>query len=60
MGNESNIKRYTAEELQAMRARGEPTVPSTIGEERATNPFMRARSVEALAERRAAKDMLKG
>jgi hydroxyacylglutathione hydrolase len=27
---------------QAMRARGEPTVPSTMGEERATNPFLRA------------------
>ena len=26
---------------QAMRERGEPTVPSTIGEELATNPFMR-------------------
>jgi hydroxyacylglutathione hydrolase len=27
---------------KAMRERGEPTVPSTIGEERETNPFMRA------------------
>ena len=27
---------------QAKRDRGEPTVPSTIGEERATNPFLRA------------------
>jgi len=27
---------------QAKRARGEPTVPSTIGVERATNPFLRA------------------
>ncbi len=39
-----------------MRERGEPTVPTTIGLERATNPFMRARSVAELAERRAAKD----
>jgi hydroxyacylglutathione hydrolase len=27
---------------QAKRDRGEPTVPSTVGEERATNPFLRA------------------
>ena len=27
---------------QAARGRGEPTVPSTMGEERATNPFLRA------------------
>ena len=27
---------------QARRDRGEPTVPSTMGEERATNPFLRA------------------
>jgi hydroxyacylglutathione hydrolase len=43
-------------EVEAARARGEPTLPTTIALERATNPFMRARSVEELAERRAAKD----
>ena len=43
-------------EVTAMRDRGEPTVPTTIALERATNPFMRASSVEELAERRAAKD----
>jgi hydroxyacylglutathione hydrolase len=42
--------------VTAMRGRGEPTVPTTIALERATNPFMRAKSVEELAERRAAKD----
>ncbi|OAN50962.1 hydroxyacylglutathione hydrolase [Sphingobium sp. TCM1] len=42
--------------VEAARVRGEPTVPTSIGEERATNIFMRARSVEQLAERRAAKD----
>lgn len=42
--------------VEAARARAEPTVPTSIGEERATNIFMRARSVEQLAERRAAKD----
>ncbi len=40
----------------AMRERGEPTVPTSIALERATNPFMRAGSVEELAARRAAKD----
>lgn len=34
----------------------EMTVPSTIGEERATNPFLRAGSVEELARRRSLKD----
>lgn len=34
----------------------EMTVPSTLGEERATNPFVRARSIEELGRRRAAKD----
>jgi hydroxyacylglutathione hydrolase len=43
-------------EVAAMRERGEPTVPTSIKLERATNPFMRAGSVEELAARRAAKD----
>lgn len=42
--------------VDAARARGEPTVPTTIALERATNPFMRAQSVTELAQRRAAKD----
>ncbi len=42
--------------VDAARLAGEPTVPTSIGEERATNPFMRATSVEELAARRAAKD----
>lgn len=39
---------------EAQRARGEPTVPSTIGEERETNPFLRAdaAAVRAAAEAR--------
>jgi hydroxyacylglutathione hydrolase len=41
---------------EALRAKSEPTLPSTIGAERATNPFMRAGSAEELGERRAAKD----
>jgi len=42
--------------VEQKRGAGEPTVPTTIGEERATNPFMRATSAAQLAERRAAKD----
>ena len=42
--------------VEAARSKGEPTVPTTIGEELATNPFMRSASVEELARRRAAKD----
>lgn len=45
---------------EALRAEKKPTLPSTIGAERATNPFMRARSVEELADRRSAKDDFKG
>ena len=43
-------------EVVDMRGRNEPTVPTTIKLERATNPFMRAQSVEELATRRTAKD----
>jgi hydroxyacylglutathione hydrolase len=42
--------------VETARAAGEPTVPTTIALERATNPFLRAASAEQLAERRAAKD----
>jgi hydroxyacylglutathione hydrolase len=46
--------------VEAARAEGKATVPTSIELERATNPFMRARSVEELAERRAAKDSFAG
>ena len=42
------------------RAAGEATVPTTIGLERDTNPFMRAASAAQLAERRTAKDNFAG
>lgn len=42
--------------VDAKRAAGEPTVPTTIALELATNPFLRATSADQLAERRAAKD----
>jgi hydroxyacylglutathione hydrolase len=56
--NQALIARMAA--VDAMRARGEPTVPTTIGLERETNPFMRANSAEQLAQRRAAKDSFRG
>ncbi|MGF7148454.1 hydroxyacylglutathione hydrolase [Sphingomonas zeicaulis] len=46
--------------VDAARAAGEATVPTTIALERATNPFMRARDAAELAERRAAKDNFRG
>jgi hydroxyacylglutathione hydrolase len=47
-------------DVDAMRAAGDPTVPTTIALERATNPFMRAGTVEELARRRAEKDHYQG
>jgi hydroxyacylglutathione hydrolase len=43
-------------DVEAARAAGEATVPTTIALELATNPFMRASSAAELAERRRAKD----
>jgi hydroxyacylglutathione hydrolase len=48
--------RERAARVEAARSAGEATVPTTIALERATNPFMRARSAAELAERRLAKD----
>jgi hydroxyacylglutathione hydrolase len=42
--------------VEADRERGAVTLPTTIREERATNPFMRARSVDELARLRTMKD----
>lgn len=47
-------------EVVAAREAGRPTVPSTIGLERATNPFTRAADVADFAARRAAKDSFRG
>ncbi len=61
-----------AEAIFAARARGEPTVPTTIGLEKATNPFLRAPALagrlgavgepdfKAFAAVRAAKDVFRG
>jgi len=48
------------ERARELRARGEPTVPSRIEDELATNPFVRAATIDELGERRAAKDVFKG
>ena len=47
-------------EVERLRAGEEATVPTTIGLEQATNPFMRASSAEAFAEIRRAKDNFRG
>jgi hydroxyacylglutathione hydrolase len=48
--------RARADEVAVLRAQGKPTVPTTIGQELAANPFLRARDVETLARIRTAKD----
>jgi hydroxyacylglutathione hydrolase len=59
--------RARAQEVFAARARGEPTVPTSIGLEKAANPFLRAPELrpglpeaEAFAEVRHAKDVFAG
>jgi hydroxyacylglutathione hydrolase len=47
-------------DVDRARAAGEATVPTTIALEQATNPFLRAATVEILAARRAAKDAFRG
>jgi hydroxyacylglutathione hydrolase len=56
--NQALIARMAS--VDAARLRGEATVPTTIGLERATNPFMRAKSASELGERRKAKDDFRG
>lgn len=50
-GNDAVARK--AERVRALRARGEPSVPSTLAEERATNPFLRVTSSEIRARYRA-------
>ena len=52
--NEHIVARMNA--VEAAHARGDATVPTSISLEKATNPFMRAKNAQELAERRAAKD----
>ena len=48
--------RARAEEVDRLRAQGLATLPVSLGVERATNPFLRARSAEEFGARRRAKD----
>ena len=57
---DNDAMRARMTEVDAARAAGQPTLPTTIAEELATNPFLRAASAEQLAERRAAKDAFRG
>lgn len=45
--------------VAAQREAGLPTVPMTLLEEKATNPFLRASDLEEFARRRAAKDVFR-
>lgn len=47
-------------EVDALRAAGEATVPTTIGQERATNPFLRASDAAELGKLREQKDNFRG
>ncbi|MCW0198320.1 hydroxyacylglutathione hydrolase [Sphingopyxis sp.] len=53
-GNALLTERLAA--VEAARAAGEPTVPTSIGAERATNPFLRAATAAELGRIRALKD----
>ena len=58
-GGSRGIGRAIAERLariETQREAGEITVPTSVAEERSTNPFVRAASVEAFARLRAEKD----
>jgi len=56
--NQALVERMLA--VEAARAAGEATVPTTIALELATNPFVRVGSAAELAERRAWKDSFRG
>jgi hydroxyacylglutathione hydrolase len=47
-------------EVTALRSNGQPTIPSTIAQELATNPFLLAGSADQFGARRLAKDNFKG
>ena len=58
--DDSPALKARAGEVFAARERGEPTVPTTIAREKATNPFLRAGDAKTFAVVRAAKDAFKG
>ena len=53
-GNPAVVERLT--ETEALREAGKITLPTTVGRERETNPFVRSANVEEFAQRRATKD----
>jgi hydroxyacylglutathione hydrolase len=55
--NPALIARVT--EIRTLRAAGKPTVPMRLGQERATNPFLRAGDARAFAALRAGKDQFR-
>lgn len=54
---ENHALQERMEKVIAMRAADQPTIPTTLKEELATNPFLRAGSVEEFASIRKAKDV---
>jgi hydroxyacylglutathione hydrolase len=54
------VLKARANEVFAARERGEPTVPTTIAREIATNPFLKAGGAKRFGEVRAAKDAFRG
>src|SRR5580698_11644640 len=58
--DDNPLLKVRADEIFAARERGEPTVPTTIAREKATNPFLRAGNAKAFAAVRSAKDAFKG
>lgn len=57
---ENEALRTRMVEVEAARERGEPTVPSTIALERATNPFAGLPDAAVFAKRRSEKDSFRG
>ena len=53
---ENESLKNRAEVIRTLRDQGKPTVPSTIGAEKATNPFLIAQNVQEFTQLRAAKD----
>ena len=56
MDPENQALQRRAKHIQSLRAKGLPTLPVTIGEERATNPFIRAKDADTFGLLRMAKD----
>lgn len=54
---ENEAREEQVKAAKALRKQGLPTIFTTIGQEKAANPFMRAKSAEEFAELRANKDV---